>query len=46
VFGYRMTRTRKEDENMGYALALLLTAWTVLEYLWGWRIIPGPWMLK
>ena len=46
VFGYRMTRTRREDENMGYALALLLTAWTVLEYLWGWRIVPGPWMLK
>ncbi len=44
-FGFRMTKAKNVSENMAYALALLLTAWTVLEYTWGWRLLPGPWML-
>ena len=45
LFGYRMTRAKTDSENMAYSLALLLIGWTVLEYIWGWRLLPGPWML-
>ncbi len=45
LFGYRMVKARTDSENMAYSLALLLSWWTVLEYIWGWRLIPGPWML-
>jgi len=45
LFGFKMTRAQTTSENMAYALALLLTGWSVLEYIWGWRLIPGPWML-
>ncbi len=45
LFGYRMTRAETDNENMAFSLALLLTSWTVLEYIWGWKLLPGPWML-
>jgi len=45
LFGYRMSRTKSDTKNMAYAVALLLAAWSVLEYTWGWRLLPGPWML-
>ena len=45
LFGYRMVKARTDSENMAYSLALLLSGWTVLEYIWGWRLLPGPWML-
>lgn len=45
IFGYRMARAETDGENMAYSLALLLVGWTVLEYIWGWRLLPGPWML-
>lgn len=45
LFGYRMARAETDSENMAYSLALLLVGWTVLEYIWGWRLLPGPWML-
>lgn len=44
-FGFRMAKTRGLSGNMAYSLAMLLSAWTVLEYVWGWRLIPGPWAL-
>lgn len=44
-FGFRMVKAKGISENMAYSLGLLLSAWTVLEYVWGWRLIPGPWML-
>lgn len=44
--GYRMIKTKTDTENMAYALALLLLGWSALEYIWGWRLLPGPWMLK
>ena len=43
-FGFRMKKSRSDSENMAYALALLLVAWSVLEYLWGWRLLLGPWV--
>jgi len=43
--GFRMTKAKGVSESMAYALTLLLTSWTVLEYVWGWRWIPGPWMV-
>ena len=44
-FGHRMVKAGTDTENMAYSLALLLSGWTVLEYIWGWRLLPGPWML-
>ncbi|RKX70799.1 hypothetical protein DRP53_03810 [candidate division WOR-3 bacterium] len=43
-FGFRMKGSKGDNENMAYALALLLVAWSVLEYIWGWRLLPGPWV--
>jgi len=45
LFGHRMVKAKTDTENMAYSLALLLSGWTVLEYIWGWRLLPGPWML-
>ncbi|MBN2378761.1 hypothetical protein JXM67_03040 [candidate division WOR-3 bacterium] len=40
-----MARAKKTSPKMAWALAGLLLAWTVLEYVWGWRIIPGPYSM-
>ncbi len=34
------------SKKMAYYYFAFLTGWCVLEYLWGWRVLPGPWMLK
>ena len=31
--------------KMAFALATLLLFWMVLEYLWGWRLLPGPYSI-
>ncbi len=43
--GRQMARARTDAVNMAYSLSLLLTGWTVLEYVWAWRLLPGPWKL-
>ncbi len=40
-----MTRAKKTTPKMAWAVAGLLLAWSVLEYVWGWRIIPGPYSI-
>jgi len=33
------------NKTMAYSLATLYLAWSVLELLWGWEIIPGPYSI-
>jgi hypothetical protein len=40
-----MARAKKTSAKMAWAIAGLLLGWTVLEYVWGWRIIPGPYSI-
>lgn len=42
VSAFKLTKTKSRDEAMAYGLAMLLTGWTVIEYMWGWGVIPGP----
>ena len=44
-FGYRMVKAKTDVGNLAYSLITVLSAWTVLEYIWGWRLIPGPWSI-
>jgi len=41
-----MRRTKKLSSKMAWAVAGLLLAWSVLEYVWGWRLIPGPYSIS
>ena len=38
-------KIRRTDRKMALSLASLLLFWTVLEYIWGWRLIPGPYSI-
>ncbi len=43
LFSYiKIRRAKSIDQKMVWSLVLLLTSWTVLEYIWAWRLIPGP----
>jgi len=33
------------SRRMAFSLASLLLLWMVLEYVWGWKLIPGPYDL-
>ena len=39
-------RSNKLSLKMAYAVTALLLAWSVLEYVWGWRLIPGPYSIQ
>ncbi len=41
-FVFKLGKSKRENEAMAYGLAALLTGWTVIEYMWGWGVIPGP----
>jgi len=38
-------RSKKTTPKMAWVVAGLLLGWTVLEYVWGWRVIPGPYSI-
>lgn len=38
-------RSKKTTPKMGWVVVALLLAWTLLEYVWGWRVIPGPYSI-
>ncbi|MCD4708261.1 MAG: hypothetical protein K8S62_11055 [Candidatus Sabulitectum sp.] len=38
-------KSEKLNRKMALALTALLLLWTVLEYVWGWRLIPGPYSM-
>ncbi len=42
---YLTRKYRGISRKMALSLASLLLFWTVLEYVWGWRIIPGPYSI-
>ncbi len=42
----RLRRVRSTGAAMAWGRALLLLAWTVLEYAWAWRLIPGPYSVS
>ena len=42
---FLMSRSRKTTTKMAFSVAALLLLWTVLEYVWGWRLIPGPYSI-
>jgi hypothetical protein len=44
-FAYKMKKSTGDSMNMAYALLTLICAWSVLEYIWGWRLIPGPYSI-
>ncbi len=47
LFSYiKIRRAKSIDQKMAWALVLLLTSWTVLEYVWAWRLIPGPYSIS
>lgn len=45
-FSYIKIRNAKSvSQKMAWVLVLLLSSWTILEYLWGWQVIPGPYSI-
>lgn len=38
-------RSKKTTPKMTWVVVVLLLAWTLLEYIWGWRVIPGPYSI-
>ena len=38
-------KTRGTSRKMALSVASLLLFWTVLEYIWGWRLLPGPYSI-
>ena len=42
---YLTWKYRGTGRKMALSLASLLLFWTVLEYVWGWRLIPGPYSI-
>ncbi len=47
LFSYvKIRRAKSIDQKMVWSLVLLLTSWTVLEYVWAWRLIPGPYSIS
>ncbi|MCK4672749.1 hypothetical protein KAT67_02070 [candidate division WOR-3 bacterium] len=47
LFSYiKIRRVKSIDQKMAWSLVLLLTSWTVLEYIWAWRLIPGPYSIS
>lgn len=43
--GYKMTKSDGINESMAYALAALYLGWSLLEFIWIWRLIPGPYSI-
>ncbi len=42
---YKVRKSKQIDSVMFWSYFGLLTAWSVLEYIWGWRLIPGPYSI-
>ena len=42
---YKARKNKQIHSVMFWSYFGLLTAWTVLEYIWGWRLIPGPYAI-
>ena len=42
---YKTKKLSDINSIMFWSYFGLLTAWSVLEYVWGWRLIPGPYSI-
>ncbi len=42
---YKVREKKQINSTMFWSYFGLLTAWSVLEYVWGWRLIPGPYSI-
>ncbi|MCD4829901.1 MAG: hypothetical protein K8R90_10775 [Candidatus Cloacimonetes bacterium] len=42
---YKARKSEQIHSIMFWSYFGLLTAWSVLEYVWGWRLIPGPYSI-
>jgi len=42
---YKERKSKQINSIMFWSYFGLLTAWSVLEYIWGWRLIPGPYAI-
>ncbi len=42
---YKARKSKKINNIVFWSYFGLLTAWSVLEYIWGWRLIPGPYAI-
>ena len=42
---YKAKKNNGINSIMFWSYFGLLCAWTVLEYIWGWRLIPGPYSI-
>ncbi len=43
---YKARKNEQIHSIMFWSYFGLLCAWTVLEYIWGWRLIPGPYSIR
>ena len=42
---YKIKVSEEINSKMFWSYLGLLTAWSILEYIWGWRLIPGPYSI-
>jgi len=42
---YKVKNSEQINSIMFWSYLGLLTAWSVLEYIWGWHLIPGPYAI-
>ena len=42
---YKARKSKQINSIMFWSYFELLCAWSVLEYIWGWRLIPGPYLI-
>jgi hypothetical protein len=42
---YKARKGKQINSIMFWSYFGLLCAWSVLEYIWGWRLIPGPYLI-
>jgi len=42
---YKARKNKQLHSVMFWSYLGLLCAWSVLEYIWGWRLIPGPYSI-
>jgi hypothetical protein len=42
---YKARKSKHINSIMFWSYLGLLCAWSVLEYIWGWRLIPGPYLI-
>ncbi len=42
---FKARKSTQTNSVMFWSYFGLLTAWSVLEYIWGWRLIPGPYSI-